>query len=249
VYAVAMSLVGTHYGFESSDWTPPEIIWRLLVNPDFQQEVEQIREQLKIEETVDEIEQSEELDEKEERVAERLLEFIDSAAVQKAANNLAKKFKVPKRWVGSIAYEIVGGGFYESFAPDAIYLVVRTDKDSTEPEFYIKINENTTLAEIKKRWPAITEKVKMHAPKRTKSQKPWNKRWRDYAVYQYAREGKTIDEILHLVEEKFGEDLDYGNIKKIESAFRNKVGIGKQFRQYKLKTSKHPRKLPILGQK
>ena len=57
---------------------------------------------------------------------------------------------------------------------------------------------------------------------------------RDTEIYILAREGKSIEEIADIIKEKFKEDLDFGNIKKIESIFRKKTGMSKK---NKLKTA------------
>ena len=62
-------------------------------------------------------------------------------------------------------------------------------------------------------------------------------------MHMISKYGKTINEIYILIKEKYNEDLDFGNIKKIESSFRKKVGIIKKDRKNKLKIIN--KKLPI----
>ncbi len=84
---------------------------------------------------------------------------------------------------------------------------------------------------------------KPDTPREAKFRKTWGTRRRDYAVYRSAQEGKTIPEICELIKAEFSEDLDYGNIKKIESNVRhNKLKVGEQIRVYGLKTSKSSRR-------
>ncbi len=79
-------------------------------------------------------------------------------------------------------------------------------------------------------------------PKKTR-RKAWTKMRRDLAIYRAGLLGKTIVAIDRSIQKDFGEELDYGNIKKIESNVRRgKLGVGKQIRVGSLKTSRGKRR-------
>lgn len=71
-----------------------------------------------------------------------------------------------------------------------------------------------------------------------KRRKTWGQMLRDLSIYMWRQQGKSIGEIWRLLREETGEDLDYGNIKKIESNVRHtKLGVGEQVALEPLKTS------------
>ena len=159
------------YGFEKLITTAilPETLWRLFVNPAFVDAVEKIRKDLKISHDVlyreVELGAAEELSEEqiEEQVFERLSEIAARENVQAAAKKLAIKFRVPKRWLNALVNEIVYVGpswVSEVYDPDAVSLRVRIDEETKEAEFFIKINETTSRADVVKHWSAVRKIVK-----------------------------------------------------------------------------------------
>lgn len=71
------------------------------------------------------------------------------------------------------------------------------------------------------------EFLKSTEPHKNKRRKTWKKMWRDFSIYWWRKQGKSLGEIWRLSREKFDEDLDYGNIKKIVSDVRyRKLEIG-----------------------
>jgi hypothetical protein len=251
VYDGAMSLVV--HGFQDDQtpvWRLPDILFRLIINPAFEVAVEAIRKEIGIDydklcETIRANSHGKiTKNDVEKKVFQKLSEFANDPRIRTASIELAEQFDVPKRWIPSLINGIVYVGsirISDVYDHDGIILHFPLDEETQEPKFLIEINENTTLTEIKKNWPAISQKVRQHAVHSPKARKPWRKKVRDYMIYEYTQQGKSIGEISDLIKKEFEEDLDYGNIKKIESDFRKRMGISKKYRKRKLRM----RRLPI----
>jgi hypothetical protein len=206
-----------------------EEVFRLIIRPDFEEKIQAIREKHDI--PVDDLE----IPTPENESA--YLHFSESSSIRNEALALIKQFKISENWLDLLITHIVCNQFVPSgdMDPDGLILEVDLETNSSTPKKYLlHLNSETTLDEIKKAWPTIKKQVRAG---RYRRKKPWKNFWRDYEIYSLASRGKTITEIDMAIQLKFkGQNLDYGNIKHIESDFRKKLGIPKKYRKNKLKT-------------
>ncbi len=191
----------------------------LTLNPDFEKEVKNIRNAFDIDLS--------ETTEDEKETEKRIVSFMEDVELNNKVNELRKKFKLQKQWHDMLMDYVVCDETLPSYYIGGLKLEIDEKK-----ECKLILTKETTLKEIIMAWPQIEKEL----GKNNKRNKPWKKFWRDYDIYKMAEEGKSINEISKLINQRYGDNLDYGNIKKIESSFRKKVGISKIPRKNKLKT-------------
>lgn len=195
-----------------------EEIFRLIIRPDFDEAVSIIRKKW-------DIDIHEPLSEKD------YISLMENVQLALDVKELMKKFKLPERLLDLLHGYIVVNDFVPSgnTDPEGLSLEIHFDNEAEfstgEPRYFLRLSKNTTLLDIKRAWPKIQKELR--SDKKTKN-RPWGKFWRDYEIYKLSTNGKTIEEIACFIKEKFKEDLDFGNIKKIESTFRKKIGMPKK---------------------
>lgn len=187
----------------------------LYLNSQFRQEVREIRDRFEIQDEYDINE------------IERL--FGDEILLAEA-RKLRKSLKLTSRWDDYILEYIITNETIPSYDIDGLRLEIKTDSVN-EKEYLLHLTENSTLKDIILTWPMIEKLVGVKKSR----EKPWKKFWRDYTIYELNNEGKTLSEIYKIINDKYGEDLDYGNIKKIASSFKKRLNISNK---QKLKTHK-----------
>ena len=206
-----------------------ETVFRIVFHPEFEKLVAKLREDYDLNFLIST--ETTEADQK--RFYERAERTLGNSDFQRDVRSLCRARKIPKRWEDQIASYVALGTMDETLDPDGPILEI--DLDEGSPRFYLELNEKTGRADIEKHWPRISKLMKEHTGKRPGKTRPWKKFNRDRFIWDMVREGKNLPEVYHAVQEKFGEDLDYDNITKIESEFRRKMRIGKQYRQYTFK--------------
>ena len=215
-----------------------EEIFRLIIRPDFAEDIDKVREKFNINSNDFELLNSE---------TEQLwVLHMEDFNLRRAVKGLIKRYNVSPRWLNIITQYIIDANFVppNDIDPDGPRLEKNfLEKRPTDhPEYSLIINNETTLNDIKIAWPKIQKELDR---KRKNKRKPWIEFWRDYEIFKLASKGNDIATIHRKILSKLGRDLDYGNIKKIESDFRQRLKIPKKYRKSKLKTSN--KKLPILG--
>ena len=101
----------------------------------------------------------------------------------------------------------------------------KPEKDwDTQPRIVIELRTNSTLQDVKKIWRNVEQYRKMFKLKTPKF-KLWKNFDRDSRIYELYLQGKTLGEIDKVINEEYGADLQYGNIKKVVSSFKKKFGL------------------------
>ena len=152
--------------------------------------------------------------------ADEYLKFAESEAINSDVKALIKKLKLHEEWGEFTINFIITNDLFYNRDPDSMWLEQEL-KDGADNEFFLRLTPTTSLNDVKKAWPIISKIVK--GDKKSK-RKPLKKYWRDYTVYRLFNEGKKIADVLHAIKQEFNEDLDYSNIKRIDSEFRKRIG-------------------------
>jgi hypothetical protein len=100
------------------------------------------------------------------------------------------------------------------------------DEETGETKVLIEIAENTSINELKETW-RIAEGLRKRIFPDRKKYKPWKNFDRDSKIYLLYEQENTITEISKKMLKEDGVDLDYGNIKKIVTTYRKKLGLPK----------------------
>ncbi|OHB09390.1 MAG: hypothetical protein A3I86_01615 [Candidatus Zambryskibacteria bacterium RIFCSPLOWO2_02_FULL_39_14] len=103
----------------------------------------------------------------------------------------------------------------------------KPEKDwDTQPRIVIELRTNSTFQDVKKIWRNVEQYRKMFKLKTPKF-KLWKNFDRDSKIYLLHTQGKNIGEIYRTLLQEDKTDLDFGNIKKIVSTYRKKLGLPK----------------------
>jgi len=90
----------------------------------------------------------------------------------------------------------------------------------------IELGDNTTLKDVKAAWREVEETRKQLRLVKSKF-KEWKNFDRDTKIYLLSTQGRDITQIYRTLLQEDGIDLDFGNIKKIISTYRKKLGLPK----------------------
>lgn len=101
---------------------------------------------------------------------------------------------------------------------------IQIQEPTDKPKIVIELGDKTTLKDVKAIWHRVEEMRKRFHPEEKKF-KEWKNFERDAKIYALHKQGKTIDEIYRIILDEYKQDLDYGNIKKIVSIFKNKLRL------------------------
>lgn len=137
--------------------------------------------------------------------------LLENNELEKDVVNILKKLEIDLRFLSWVQkYAVLGW----QWGPEDIHYDdtgIKTIK-SVDGSITVEVGPNSTKEDYIKAWD--NEIKKYLTPSK---RKPRSKFWRDLQIFNLANEGKTLTEICALTNERFGEDLDYGNIKKIYS--------------------------------
>ena len=158
-----------------------------------------------------------------------------------AIKDLCAKCDIPTRWEDFVATYVAFGEMDDGRNPDG--LTMEIELGGRSPRFFLELNEKTSLADVKKKWKDISLLVRKHAGKSSAKRRPSKQLFRDHLIWELARGGKTIDEIWQIMRASGGQDLDYGNVKKIVSTFAKRMKAQEARKRFKLKTSHFPRRI------
>ncbi len=204
--------------FQSLKDTKHLELFILTLNDEFEKEVENIRNAFDIDLS--------EINENTNKSAMKMISFMENSELGEKVNLLRKKLKLEKDWFDPLMKYVVTDDTLLSHCIEGLKIEINEKR-----ECKLILTKETTLKEIIKAWPVIERELQ----KNNTRNKPWKKFWRDHDIYKMAINGKSVAEIWILIKKKYGEDLDYGNIIKIESTFRKKVGNPKTPRKNKLR--------------
>lgn len=189
----------------------------LIENPEFQEAVLAMREKWAVE--LREAEESE----------KDWDFFINEKEYREALNAILKRFSLHEEWEELVDGYILWGDDFVMRDPNAPQVIKKISDDVTdssdEPiEFLIKVSPFTTKDEVLRAWRDAKKQMQETVPK-VKKFKLWLKFKRDTMIYKLAIDGKSIEEICNTIRQKYGEDLDYGHIKKIVSNYHRRMKI------------------------
>ena len=195
------------------------------MRPDFEEEIAKARKELGI--NIKELRSNDSND-----TYHRFLEMKKRPKVRAAAERILKRLGIKKSRFDLVVHYLAVDDWIGVRDADNIALIGSKDGKRS---VYIRVNKDTSLREIASNWKEITKEIKKINGKPSK-RKVWKTMDRDHLIYLLASNGVPIPEIYRDVLQLCGEDLDYGNIKRIESNFRKKLNVPKRFKKYKLKT-------------
>jgi|SRR3989338_7735280 len=202
-----------------------EVVSRIIMRPDFEEEIAKARKELGI--NIKELRSNDSND-----TYHRFLEMKKRPKVRAAAERILKRLGIKKSRFDLVVHYLAVDDWIGVRDADNIALIGSKDGKRS---VYIRVNKDTSLREIASNWKEITKEIKKINGKPSK-RKVWKTMDRDHLIYLLASNGVPIPEIYRDVLQLCGEDLDYGNIKRIESNFRKKLNVPKRFKKYKLKT-------------
>lgn len=138
--------------------------------------------------------------------------LLENKKIQKEAEKIISDFNLPKNWVEIVHRYIVDGDFITNHSPDDLTLEIIEKKSGHD--FYLKINPKTSLDDIKNIWFLIKKEFKKYGyPENKKKRKlKFN---RDEEIYNLKIAGKSYAQIALYIEDKYGDDLTFENIKTI----------------------------------
>ena len=142
---------------------------------------------------------------------------------------LMQHFKLRKKlWIRFLWRYINNGKYDAADVPSETAPLVHLarDEETGETKILIEIAENTTVNELKETWRRVDGLRKRIFPDR-KKYKPQKNFERDRKIYSLYEKGLTIAEISTQMFKEDHADLDYGNIKKIVTTYRKKLGLPK----------------------
>ncbi len=190
----------------------------LLANPFFDVEVDKIRVTWNIDRSINPDEYERGNDESYDSYLERMMNDV---SFTNDIAELRKKFKLHRGWTWFLEeYVLTGSSSIDPDKGERIRLAGDDEQNNGE---------------------AVTEHIKStykysDLRGRRLINKPWQTLQRDKAVYNLARKGKTIKEIAAIILSEFGDDLDYGHIKKIVSDYPKKLRLPPSMRVRNLRT-------------
>lgn len=149
--------------------------------------------------------------------------FIYNEKLQRDVTKLVSKFRVPHLLYEVLKYVVSG-----KKNPMGWWSAGGDQPDDGSNFFILKIDEKTTIADIKRVWPKI--KKMMGVVKTTKKQ-PWTNYQRDEHIFRLHQGGKTTVEIMNAVQTEFQQDMDLGNIKTIVSRFYDELKTPRSMRK------------------
>jgi hypothetical protein len=195
------------------------------LKPEFLQKIQVIRKKFEIDPS--------EFDESNEELDKKFMSFQENMELYSDVEKIRKELKLSEEWQDFLVDYVITDYIIPTYDFDGLKLEIEENKNE-EKEYKLILTKNTTLEEIIFAWPQIEKEL----GKNNTRNKPWKKFWRDYDIYTMTEEGKTVNQICSLINEKYGDDLEYGTIIKTDSSFRKKMEISNIPRKYKLKIPK-----------
>lgn len=163
----------------------------------------------------------------------RLLENTDLLT---DVQELLKKFNLSQSWDEVVQQYVVDNDtyYYKDESPfitkNSRGLVMLVSMENPD-DIVLRVGPETIFSDFKKAW----EKIKQYRKVPQSRKRVRTQFIRDYEIFNQARSGASIATIHAYIKEKYSDDLDFGNIKKIVSEFYNRLKIPEKER-CKLKT-------------
>lgn len=128
-------------------------------------------------------------------------------------------------------------GSTETLDDDEQGVVVEYDENDVNNVVF-KVGPTATRKEVVEAWEKVLELREREAPRR----KNKSTLVRDQEIFIWVRHGATLNQVFKMVQQRFGEEIDFGSIKNIASEYYKKYKIPLKDRP-KLVTEKIPLKL------
>lgn len=158
------------------------------------------------------------------REAEELKKKINSQAPLNAIGDdlwsIIIKYKLSPRWHGGIKRYLLFNNPKNMGIEMGI--TVSMSWEHGIKQISLEIDRDTTLEDIKEVWKWAK---KMYKDRQSNKFQPIKKFERDKKIYNLQKDGKTPDEIGNIIEDKFGDYLDYNDINIIVNRFKKRLNI------------------------
>lgn len=152
----------------------------------------------------------------EEMTDKEFVQLLENNDLQKESKKIVRDFHLPISWADIIHKYIIDCEFITEIAPDGIKFISEDGNNQPGNKFYLEISPNTSIKDIKDIWFLVQKEFKKYGYEKTRKKKS-KKFNRNLEIYDLKKSGKTIQEIDSITNKKYGQDLDYGNIKTIIS--------------------------------
>lgn len=193
----------------------------MTMRPDFVAAIKKLRTKWEI--NVNEFSDNSEESEK------KWLHFLEDSDISKDVKILLSELKILSSWKTVVHQYLIDDNLYpynsneNQITKDSNGLTLEIDLENTD-HIVLRVGPKTTYEDFKIAWSEIVLHRKL---------KPLRKRvrgnfLRDYQIFILARDGATIREIFST---EAGRGMDFGHIKKIVSAFYDKLKIPKKDRR------------------
>jgi hypothetical protein len=137
------------------------------------------------------------------------LELLESGDLRAEVEKLVSKLSIDTKFSDWIHEYIVFGSNHSSGEYlDTTGIATHQYEDG---RIIIEVGPNSNKKDLLRAW----NEIEQHIPKKKRKNK--DKLWRDYEIFKLANKGCSISDICIQIQEKFNDDLDYGNIKRIYS--------------------------------
>ena len=164
------------------------------------------------------------------------MRLLENTNLLTDVQELLKKLNLSQSWDEVVQQYVVDNDtyYYKDESPfitkNSKGLVMSVNMENLD-DIVLHVGPETIFSDFKKAWEKIKKLRKVSLPrKRVRTQFI-----RDYEIFNQARSGASTATIHAHVKEKYGDDLDFGNIKKIVSEFYRRLKIPEKERR-KLKT-------------
>jgi ribosomal protein L31E len=148
-------------------------------------------------------------------------EAINDLLFQEEIDKILDKYNLSEDWFFALCELVLDGRkliIDRNFNPDGLTIYSKPD----DPHFvYLRMGKNTTLEEVKEKWPRIEQQIKK-IPGYKKPKKEYRNFFRDYLIYNWRKRGMTYEEIAVKIDKEYpGKyEMSISNVKKIVSKFK-----------------------------
>ncbi len=143
-------------------------------------------------------------------------------------SELLSKHKLSKHWFQVVFFYLISNGSLNqtNVMTENQHGLVITEENLEYPGITLHIGPDTTYTEYISAWKMIKEK----RGKKLKINKCRENAARDLRLFTLHKQGRTLSEIYKIIKEEYGDDLDYGNIKKVISETYDRCHTPKEMR-------------------
>ncbi len=166
------------------------------------------------------------------------LKFLEDDNLRKDVRELIINLKLSSSWEDVIHQYVVDGSLYpysdtsSQVTSNSEGLILETNPDDIN-DIILRVGPETVFSDFKTAWDKIKKYRKVFTPRKREKKKFLIQ----YEIFRLSQDNKSIIEIYRIIKEKYKQEVDLGNIKKIISYFNKQLKIPKQKRN-KIVTSK-----------